>query len=519
MVILLFIMNNMIIGNSYFSQNSRLKLTGYIQIFSVIFLIIIYPIALYRIYLKNTKSYKFISIIIVEIIFCIILCFSLYMVFISPLLYVGIYLDIFYILGIVAIVLLFYLEGKIAHGHIRRGSIVIIFVLIFVLGYSIYNKYGQILNYEKRDIKSVEFKLPKNMFIINGETYDRKLITDKKVIEDLFNEINSYDIKYIGDYRGISNLNILEKKTEINTVLMNYGDDKKYKDLEEGYIDSIRFYGDEFSTIVINSSDKKVKYQYKVNLSKESINRVLNAPNEVLPFENYYILERKVKEYIEKLGYKIVDNSEQTYYLRLPKDFNYMYSNYNIGNFLKDKNEMSKKNGYDFSKYMGKDIKIFNYKINKEDTDTENIYFLFCEDDIIGVWQEDSENNDELSILKTYTEEIRKYYTFKDLKVNEEDLNVIKISKDNKKYKTINDKNEVDKLLRELNKYSLKLNEDVDKNLLNFYYHIKIMNDTRSNLIDIKRCEQNILMINDIPYTIINGNINYEDFYSKGKEE
>ena len=109
---------------------------------------------------------------------------------------------------------------------------------------------------------------------------------------------------------------------------------------------------------------------------------------------------------------------------------------------------MSKKNGYDFSKYMGKDIKIFNYKINKEDTDTENIYFLFCEDDIIGVWQEDSENNDELSILKTYTEEIRKYYTFKDLKVNEEDLNVIKISKDNKKYKTINDKNEVDKTFK-----------------------------------------------------------------------
>ena len=39
------------------------------------------------------------------------------------------------------------------------------------------------------------------------------------------------------------------------------------------------------------------------------------------------------------------------------------------------------------------------------------------------------------------------------------------------------------------------------------------MNDTRSNLIDIKGCEQNILMINDIPYTIINGNINYEDFF------
>ena len=103
------------------------------------------------------------------------------------------------------------------------------------------------------------------MFIINGETYDRKLITDKKkVIEDLFNEINSYDIKYIGDYRGISNLNILEKKTEINTVLMNYGDDKKYKDLEEGYIDSIRFYGDEFSTIVINSSDKKLNINIKL---------------------------------------------------------------------------------------------------------------------------------------------------------------------------------------------------------------------------------------------------------------
>ena len=48
-----------------------------------------------------------------------------------------------------------------------------------------------------------------------------------------------------------------------------------------------------FSTIVINSSDKKVKYQYKVNLSKESINRVLNAPNEVLPFETIIYLKEK----------------------------------------------------------------------------------------------------------------------------------------------------------------------------------------------------------------------------------
>lgn len=513
-----FIMGFVGIGNQYVSQNNVSKFLVYVKMLFIIFFLIIYPIVLYRIYKDDAKTYNIIPLIIIEAIFGIILCFSFYMVFISSFLKVGIYLDIFYILWTISSVLLIYLGGKVTNEPIKKVGIIFIFILFFILGYFIYSKYAQLLSYEKQDIKVGEFKLPRHIVIINQKTHDRTLIIDKKIIEDLFTEINSSNIQYIGDYKGISDLSILEKKTTINRVWMDYGADEKYKSLEEGYIECIKFYDDKFSTIVVTSSNKNIDYQYKVNLSKEIINKILNAPNEVLPFENYYELEKKAKEYIEKLGYKIIDDSEQVYYLKLSKDFNYIYNNYSIGRFLKDKNELSKKNGYDFSKYMGEDVKLFTYKVNNSEKDIKNIYFFLYEDDIIGVWQEDREDIDDLSILKAYTKETREYYTFEDLNIgNIEDLNIIRISKNNKKYKTIDDKNEVNKFLKELNKYSLKLNEDMDKDTLAVYYHIKLMNSTRSNLIDIKRCEQNILIINGIPYSIIDGNINFEDFYHRGK--
>lgn len=506
-------------GNQYTFENNVSKFLVSVKILFIIFILIIYPIALYRAYRYDIKTYNIIPLIIIEAIFCIILCFSFYKVFISSSLEVGIYFDIFYILWIISLVLLSYLGRKITNKPIKKGSIIFIFILFFILGYFIYSKYEQLLRYENQDIKVSEFKLPRHMVVINGKTHDRTLIIDKKIVEDLFSEINSSNIQYIGNYKEISDLKILEKKTTINRVWMDYGADEKHKSLEEGYIDSIRFYDDKFSTIVVTSSNRNVNYQYKIDLSKDIINKVLSAPNEVLPFENYYELEKIVKEYIEKLGYKIINDSEQVYYLKLPKDYNYIYNNYNIGSFLKNKNELSKKNGYDFSKYMGEDVKLFTYKVKNSEKDIKNIYFFLYEDDIIGVWQEDREDINDLSILKAYTKETREYYTFEDLNVgNIKDLNIIKISKNNKKYKTIDDKNEVNKFLKEFNKYSLKLNENIDKDTLAVYYHIKLMNSTRSNLIDIKRCEQNILILNDVPYSMIDGSINFEDFYHKGKD-
>ncbi|WP_291583916.1 DUF4830 domain-containing protein [Clostridium sp. UBA6640] len=507
------------IGNKFIFQNNASKFLVSVKIFLIVFLLIIYPIVLYRIYRDDIKTYNIIPIIIIEAIFCIILCFSFYKVVISSSLEVGIYLDIFYILGIVSLTLLVYLEEKITHESIRKSSIIFIFILLFVLGYFIYAKYAHFLSYEKQDIKVSEFKIPRHIAVINEETYDRTLIIDKKIIEDLFSEMNPSNIQYIGNYKGISDLKILEEKTTINRVNMDYGADEKHKSLEEGYIDSIRLYDDKFSTIVVTSSNRNIKYQYKVDLSKEIINKILNAPNEVLPFENHYKLEKIVKEHIDNLGYKIIDDNDQVYYLKLPENFNYIYNNYNIGSFLKDKNELSKKNGYDFSKYMGEDVKLFTYKVKNNEKDIKYIYFFLYEDNIIGIWQEDRENADDLSILKAYTKEVREHYTFKDLNVgNMEDLDIIRISKNNKKYKTIDDKNEVNKFLKELNKCSLKSNEDIDKDTLAVYYHVKLMNSTRSNLIDIKRCEQNILIINNVPYSIINGSINFEDIYYKGKD-
>lgn len=168
---------------------------------------------------------------------------------------------------------------------------------------------------------------------------------------------------------------------------------------------------------------------------------------------------------------------------------------------------------------MGEDVKLFTYKVNNNEKDIKNIYFFLYEDDIIGIWQNDIEDADDLSILKAYTKEVREYYTFKDLNVgNMEDLDIARITKNNKKYKTIDDKNEVNKFLKELNKSSFKLKEDIEKDTLAVYYHIKLMNNTRGNLIDIKRCEENILIINNVPYSIIDGSINFEDFYHKGKD-
>lgn len=339
-----FIMGFVGIGNQYVSQNNVSKFLVYVKMLFIIFFLIIYPIVLYRMHKDDAKTYNIILFIIIELIFGIILCFSFYMVFISSFLEVGIYLDIFYILWTISSVLVIYLGRKITNEPIKKVAILFIFILFFILGYFIYSKYAQLLSYEKQDIKVAEFKLPRHIVAINGETHDRTLIIDKKIIEDLFTEINSSNIQYIGDYKGISDIKIFEEKTIINRVWIDYRDNEERKNLEEGYIDSIKFYDDKFSTIVVTSSNKNIDYQYKVNLSKEIINKILNAPNEVLPFENYYELEKKAKEYIRKLGYKIIDDSEQVYYLKLPKDYNYIYNNYNIGSFLKDKNELSKKN-------------------------------------------------------------------------------------------------------------------------------------------------------------------------------
>jgi len=103
------------IGNKYVSQNNVSKFLVSIKMLFIIFLLIIYPIVLYKIYKDDITTYNIIPLIIIEAIFGIILCFSFYMVFISPFLEVGVYLDIFYILWIISSVLLIYLEGKIAN--------------------------------------------------------------------------------------------------------------------------------------------------------------------------------------------------------------------------------------------------------------------------------------------------------------------------------------------------------------------------------------------------------------------
>lgn len=108
-----------------------------------------------------------------------------------------------------------------------------------------------------------------------------------------------------------------------------------------------------------------------------------------------------VNKFVESLGYKVRMNSLGGYWTILPKDFNEIRNGFDIGNFLKERNENSKKYGFDFSQYMGKEITYVTCGMKKEGNSAGDLIAFLYDGKIVGVWTFDSNNKDSDHILLT----------------------------------------------------------------------------------------------------------------------
>ena len=76
--------------------------------------------------------------------------------------------------------------------------------------------------------------------------------------------------------------------------------------------------------------------------------------------------------------------------IQLPNSFNAVINNVKIGELLKEKNELSKRNKLDFSKYLGQKVSIFTWGLDAmaDSPYGLNVFFLIHDDNIVGIWFE-----------------------------------------------------------------------------------------------------------------------------------
>ena len=91
--------------------------------------------------------------------------------------------------------------------------------------------------------------------------------------------------------------------------------------------------------------------------------------------------------------------------IQLPNSFNAVINEVKIGELLKEKNELSKQNAFDFSMCLGQEVSIMTWGLDAT-ADSPNglyVFFLIHNDKIVGVWFEPNkygEKNMTLSIFE-----------------------------------------------------------------------------------------------------------------------
>lgn len=86
----------------------------------------------------------------------------------------------------------------------------------------------------------------------------------------------------------------------------------------------------------------------------------------------------KIIKYIESIGWKVEQNPKEISYYKIPVKFNEVFNTYN---------NIQQKAGFDMSKYKGKNVVSYSYKIiNHKYSDSNSVYatILLYKGEIIG---------------------------------------------------------------------------------------------------------------------------------------
>ena len=136
-----------------------------------------------------------------------------------------------------------------------------------------------------------------------------------------------------------------------------------------------------------------------------------NADKQSLEAVDY---QSVVQSFLNQKNLKVAVNSGAAQDIQLPSDFKAVKDGINVGNLLKQRNELSKQNNLDFSKYMGGKIKIYTCQIETGDSKSNyDVVILIAENKVVGYWidagmkdpkQNRADFNVLVNLLLNYTE-------------------------------------------------------------------------------------------------------------------
>jgi len=94
-----------------------------------------------------------------------------------------------------------------------------------------------------------------------------------------------------------------------------------------------------------------------------------------------------VQEFLKQKNLKTVVNSVAMENIQLPIDFKVVKDNVKVGDLLRQRNQLSKQNGLEFSKYMGQKVKIYATGIDTGETKSNYEIVLFIAGNkVVGYW-------------------------------------------------------------------------------------------------------------------------------------
>lgn len=258
------------------------------------------------------------------------------------------------------------------------GGIVLVVVSVIGLTSKITKSDDKLATKSEKDIILIQDKI-----FMDGESKDKEA---NKVSEDIINVLKEY----------VEALNNKELDNIKKLVSINF-----YKVKENELAQEIYLSREKLGTIksieieeVINDSNVvlfvKCKNKNEVfTLLKENnqwkIDGIGSTFNNVDHRKEEKIAENKINEYLREKHYKVQMNSGMGEMLKLPVSFNEIKREIKVGKIIKEFNELSIENGYDFSNYLNEEI--YFKSIDLEDNKSVKTVIIFIKDgNVIGLF-------------------------------------------------------------------------------------------------------------------------------------
>ncbi|MFR5265313.1 M56 family metallopeptidase [Clostridium sp.] len=258
------------------------------------------------------------------------------------------------------------------------GGIALVVVSVIGLTSKITKSDDRLAIKSEKDIISIQDKI-----FMDGESKGKEA---NKVSEDIINVLKEY----------VEALNNKELNNIKKLVSINFYKVKENELAQEIYLSS-----EKLGTIksieieeVINDSNVvlfvKCKNKNEVfTLLKENnqwkIDGIGSTFNNVDHRKEEKIAENKINEYLREKHYKVQMNSGMGGMLKLPVSFNEIKREIKVGKIIKEFNELSIENGYDFSNYLNEEI--YFKSIDLEDNKSVKTVIIFVKDEnVIGLF-------------------------------------------------------------------------------------------------------------------------------------